>query len=222
MPFRLAVFTSHVHGSLLLRTLCEMEGLARVVLVATDDPRLPYSNARLRLWRYWFDSQELDRLGRLVPDTAKEFGLTAFTGRVRHPDGVFARMFEEAAPDAIVTSVYGQRLPGWMLDAVGGRAGNVHNVIPGQPLVFTRGPQPIEKAIQLGVPSIQMVLHRMSEAYDDGPEIARSEPYPLPRIGALDANHMMMIQEGTAPLGARLIKTHLPDLLAMKPARTSA
>lgn len=213
MECRIACFASHLHGLALLRMLFGWDGPHRVVLIATDDPRSSYSNARLRLWRYWFGSEELDRLARLVPDAAAEYGLAAYTGRVRPDDGEFRRLFEASGPDAIVTSVFGQRLPKWMLDAVGGRAWNVHNVIPGKPLDFTRGPQPIEKAISLGVPSIQMVLHRMSEAYDDGPEVGRSDPFPLPRLGVLDAEHMMMIQRDTAPLGAALVGKHLPRLM---------
>lgn len=223
MPFRLALCCSHVHGELLLRTLFEMEDLVDVVLIATDDPGARFSNAHLRLWRYWFDSEELDHLARLVPDAAAEFGLTAYTGRVRPPDGEFRRAFEAARPDAILTSVFGQRLPLWMLDAVGGRAWNVHNVVPGFGLCDFRGPQPIEKALALGAPSIQMLLHEMSEQYDDGPEIGRSAPYFLPRIvGALDAQGMLSIQQGTAPLGAELVKAHLPRLLEMIPAGAPA
>lgn len=217
---RLALFTSHVHGKRMVESLAA-DGRFEIGLVATDDPRSPYSNADKRLWRY-FGSLELDRLARLVPDAAAEIGLTAFTGRVRPEDGVFRRIFEEAAPDAIITSVFGQRLPGWMLDRVGGLAFNVHNVVPGFGLADFRGPQPIEKALALGVPSIQMVLHRMSEAYDDGPEVGRSEPFPLPRIDRLDAAHMLRIQQGTAPLGAALVQAHLPGLLGLLPPQSAA
>lgn len=212
----LALVGSHIHGKRMVETVAA-DGRFKIGLVVTDDPRSPYSNADKRLWRYWFGTPELDRLARLVPDAAAEIGLTAFTGRVRPEDGNFRRIFEEAAPDAIVTSVFGQRLPGWMLDFVGGRAWNVHNVIPGQPLAFSRGPQPIEKALALGVPSIQMVLHQMSEEYDDGPEVGRSEPFPLPCIDRLDAANMLMIQQGTAPLGAALVQAHLPGLLGLLP-----
>lgn len=219
---RLALFTSHIHGKWMVESLAA-DSRYEVVLIATDDPRSVYSNADKRLWRHWFGRPaELDRLARLVPDAAAAIGLTAFTGRVRPEDGIFRRIFEEAAPDAIVTSVFGQRLPAWLLDSVNGRAWNVHNVVPGFGLADFAGPRPIEMAIAQGAPSIQMILHQMSERYDDGPEVGRSEPFPLPRIDRLDAEHMLKIQQGTAPLGAALVQAHLPGLLGMLPPQSAA
>lgn len=211
MPPRIALFASHLHGDHSLRKISR-SGVAEVVLVATDDPRASYSNAHVRLWRY-FSGDELDRLARLVPDRAAGLGLTAFTGRVRPVDGVFRRMFEEARPDAILSAVFGQRIPEHLLDAVGGRAWNLHPVVPGQPLTFTQGPQSIEQAYRCGAPSIQMTMHRMTGAYDEGPEVGRSEPFLLPRIEQLDAEQMLRIQAGTAPLGTGLVAEYLPGLL---------
>lgn len=213
MPSRAAIFTSHIHGEYMLRVISGMKDLVRVELIATDDPRRSYSNSHVRLWRYW-PGGESDELRQLVPNLAAELGHSAFTGRVRPENGAFRRLFEEAKPELIITSVFGQLLPKWMLDAVEGRAWNLHNTIPGQPLAFTRGPQPIEKAYQVGSPTIEMCMHCMTEVLDEGEEVARSQPFPLPPIGdQLDAKRMLMIQKGTAPLGADLIKTHLLRLL---------
>ena len=208
---RLACFASHIHGEVLLRALTRLEPLVQVVLIATDDPSAPFCNASGRLWRYWC-GREREAYARLVPDLAHDLGMVAFTGRVRPAGGEFRRLFEAARPDAIVASVFGQRVPRNLLDVVEGRAWNLHPVVPGQPLAVTAGPQPIETAFAFGASSIQMLLHRMSVAYDDGPEVARSRPFPLPCAGGLDAQQMLRIVQGTAPLGAGLIVTHLAGL----------
>lgn len=212
MPRRLSLFTSHFHGEALLRELSRPEHRAQIVLIATDDPRASCCNARGRLWRYWSGRQR-DAYARLVPDLARALGLVAFTGRVRPADGEFRRLFAAARPDAIIASIFGQRLPRHLLDAVDGRAWNLHPVIPGRPLAATGGPQPIETALALGASSVQMCLHRMGVGYDDGPEVARSGPFTLPaHRGGLDARQMLVIVKGTAALGAGLVATHLASL----------
>jgi len=223
VPCRIACFASHVIGEQVLEKLLRLPELVEVVLVATDDPLASYSNAHLRIWKY-SEGRELDRLARLVPERAAKVGLAAFTSRVREAGGEFHRMFEEASPDAIVSAVFGQRLPKHLLEAVGGNAWNLHYVVPGRPLSDTRGGQSIETAYRLGATSLQLTLHRMGEDYDDGPEVARSEPFALPPIGPSGpgSGQIAEIQRAAAPLGAQLVVTHLPALLEATPARALA
>lgn len=209
-PLRVAFFGSHVHGAAVLDTLLELNDLLRVVLVASDDPLGGLCNAARRLWRYGFD----DDLRLLVPRLAARAGLRTHTGSVK--DDAFFRLFAGAAPDAIVTMVFGQRLPRRLLDHVGGRAWNVHPVFPGEPLQSTRGPAGFEEALRRGAREIQMCLHWMTEIIDQGEEVTRSRPVPLPHVGEFTAEVYIEYQRQTAPLSAALIRDALPALLSRK------
>lgn len=203
---RIVAFVSHYPGHAVLRQLLGMRPDFEVVLVATDDPARGVCNAPSRIWRYGGS----DEPERLVPRLAATAGLSAFTGPVRRAGGHFHRLFSEARPDALVAMVFGQRIPAHLLESVGGRAWNVHPVIPGRRLGATRGPQPIETAYRLGARELQLCLHRMTGAFDDGEELARSEPLELPPVAAPGAELMLELQRRLAPLAAELVGRVLP------------
>jgi methionyl-tRNA formyltransferase len=207
---RLALFVSHHAGHAVLGEALGMPGALRVVLVATDDPERPCCNTPARLWRHGWDED----LRQLVPRLAAEAGLDAFTGSVRRPGGEFHRRFEAARPDALLAAVFGQRIPAHLLEQVEGRAWNIHPVVPGLPLAATRGSRPFEIAYELGAREIQLCLHRMTEAFDDGEELARSEPLPLPPAREPGPELLLELQRRTAPLSAALVRRSLPTLLA--------
>ncbi len=200
---RIAAFVSHYPGHAVLRELLGMPAILRVVLVATDDPESPCCNTSARIWRYGWD----DGLRRLVPRLSAEAGLEAFTGPVRREGSSFHDRFAAARPDAIIAMVFGQRIPRHLLDLVGRRAWNVHPVVPGRPLAATGGPEPYESAYRLGARSVQLCVHQMTEAFDDGEEVARSEPFPLPPITRPGAELMLELQRRTAPLAAALVRS---------------
>ena len=177
-----------------------------MVLVATDDPESPCCNASARIWRYGWD----EGLRRLVPRLSAEAGLEAFTGSVRREGGLFHDRFVAARPDAIIAMVFGQRIPEHLLDLVGRRAWNVHPVVPGRPLAATGGPEPFEAAYRLGARSVQLCIHQMTGAFDDGEEVARSDPFPLPPATRPGAELMLELQRRTAPLAAALVRSVLP------------
>jgi hypothetical protein len=208
--FRVAAFLSHLHGAAVLDALLALRALLRVVLVATDDPLGNFCNAAGRLWRYGFD----DELRLLVPRKASEAGIPVYTGTVKGDD--FFRLFEACAPDTIVTMVFGQRLPGWLLDQVARRAWNVHPVVPGLPLAATRGPTGFEEALRQGAAEIEMCLHEMTESIDDEEEVCRSAPVALPRVKEFSAELYVAFQRLTAPLSAGLVREALPALLLRK------
>jgi hypothetical protein len=212
-PPGVAYLGSHLNGAAVFAGLGQLEraDALRVVLVATDDPLGDLCNAGGRLWRYGFD----DELRLLVSRLAARAGLRAHTGSVK--DDAFFRLFTAAAPDAIVTMVFGQRLPRRLLDWVGRRAWNVHPVIPGEPLAATRGPRGFEEALRRGATEIQMCLHEMTEAFDQGDEIRRSPPVPLPRVREFTPEGFLEFQRETAPLSAALVRETLPGLLSRGP-----
>lgn len=209
-PFRIAAFIAHLHGAAVLETLLALSALLRVVLVVTDDPRSAVCNPARRLWHYGFD----DDLRLLVPRKAAEAGIPVHTGTIK--GDAFSRLFMGCAPDAIVTMVFGQRLPGRLLDQVARRAWNVHPVVPGLPLAATRGPAGFEEALRLGAGEVQMCLHQMTEVIDDGMEVSRSAPMVLPRVREFTAELYLAFQQLTAPLSAGLVREALPALLSHK------
>ena len=207
---RTAAFASHIAGRAVLEALLGMPDALRVGLVATDDPESPCCNPSGRIWRYGWD----EGLRTLVPRLSAEAGLEAYTGPVRREGGRFHDLFLAARPDAILATVYGQRIPGHLLDLVRGRAWNVHPVVPGRPLSATGGPEPFETAYRLGAGSIQLCLHRMTREFDAGEEVARSAPIPLPPATIPAGELMLELQRRTAPLGAALVRSALPGRLA--------
>jgi methionyl-tRNA formyltransferase len=210
---RIAAFVSHHAGHAVLRELLGMRAALRVVLVATDDPEGPCCNASARIWRYGRD----EGLRHLVQRLAVEAGLEAFTGSVRREGGLFHDRFVAARPDAIIAMVFGQRIPEHLLDLVAGRAWNVHPVVPGRRLAATGGPEPFEAAYRLGARSVQFCIHRMTGAFDDGEEVARSVPFPLPPATRPGAEPMLELQRRTAPLAAALVRSVLPGLFDHRP-----
>ena len=132
---------------------------------------------------------------------------------MRREGGLFHDRFVAARPDAIIAMVFGQRIPEHLLDLVGRRAWNVHPVVPGWPLAATRGPAPIEAAYRLGASAFQLCLHQMTGAFDDGEEVARSEPMALPPATSPGAELMLELQRRTAPLAAALVRRVLPGCL---------
>src|SRR4051794_14190625 len=203
---RIAAFVSHHPGHAVLRELLGMRAVLRVVLVATDDPESPCCNASARIWRYGWD----EGLRRLVPRLSAQAGLEAFTGSVRREGGIFHDRFVAARPDAIIAMVFGQRIPEHLLDLVGRRAWNVHPVVPGRPLAATGGPEPYESASRLGARSVQFCIHQMTGAFDDGEEVARSDPFPLSPTARPGGEAMLELQRRTAPLAAALVRGVLP------------
>jgi methionyl-tRNA formyltransferase len=114
-----------------------------------------------------------------------------------------------AAPEAIVSAVFGQKIPKRLLEDVEHRAWNLHPVLPGLPLEVTRGPAPFEMALGLGAQSMQWCLHQMTEAIDRGEEVARSVLFPLPREMEFTPESYLSVQQHIAPLAASLLGEHL-------------
>lgn len=198
-PVRLAAFVSHYLGDAVLAALLRMKEV-EVVLVATDDPLNPVCNPDGRLWRY----SKSTELASLVPRRAARAGLTAFTGSITSPE--FELLFQQAAPQAILSSFFGQKIPKARLLDVDRRAWNMHPVAPGRPLQDTRGVDPIDQARKLGASAIETCLHVMTERFDDGEEVGRSFPCSLPDVDQLTPELHLMIHASQAVIQVELIE----------------
>lgn len=205
--FRIAAFVSHLTGAAVLDQLLGMPDLLTVVLVATDDPSNPVCNPDRRLWRYG----RAEEFSLHVPARAAGAGLAAYNGRIE--DEAFRQQFKAARLDAIVSAVFGQRVPLPFLELVGHRAWNTHLVAQGEPLWATRGGAPVEAAIRCGAGAIQVCLHWMVEEFDAGEEVARSAPHALPRDLEIPASEMLDVYLRAAAPTAELVRRTLPVLL---------
>ncbi len=211
MPVRIAAFVSHACGLAVLDSLLSMPDLMRVVLIASDDPWNEVCNPPGRIWRYGRSTE----LCELVSRRAAEVGVEAYTGSVKTDE--FYRAFAAARPAALVTAVFGQKLPRRLLEFVGGQAWNTHPVLPGRPLEVTKGPAPFETALQHRAGAIQVCLHRMTEEMDAGEELARSDAVPFPRTDAEVGGQVLEVQYRFGRQAAELVRQTLPTLLSAAP-----
>lgn len=107
-------------------------------------------------------------------------------------------------PELLVWAAYGNLVPRALIDAVGGRALNVHASL----LPRWRGAAPVAHAILAGDAETGVSLMQATAALDDGPVLARSRTPidPQEDAGALT--------ERLATLGAALLERELPRYLA--------
>jgi hypothetical protein len=206
-----AVFASHHHGDASFHALL-MPPLSKcldVVIVATDDPCLPYANAAGRLWSHGWD----EWLRTLVSRRAEQCGLPVYTGRIRSRE--FWNDFRQSSPDVLIVNCFGQRVPENMLRFVGYRAFNLHLTAPGFGLEATSGPRALEKVLELGATHLQMTLHRMSEEFDQGEVLAQSEPFPIPETIRRDPTSRQMADfyRESTDLPASFLRQDLPGIL---------
>src|SRR5882672_2661669 len=109
---RVAVFGSFLGGYHVLSELLfgELADRVTVVGVATDDPTQPYTNAKVRLWKYPHTSD--DEI--LVRRFAAAQKLPVFTGRVKSPE--FCEMLaHEWRPDLCLMATFGQKIPNHLI-----------------------------------------------------------------------------------------------------------
>ena len=207
-PLRIATFVSHYHGAASLDALLSLDWL-QVVLLATDDPLLPHANAANRLWSHGWDEE----LRTCITRRGEAAGLTAYTGRIL--DREFLQRFADCRPDAIVCNVFGQRIPGRMLQHVGYRAYNLHPTVPGLSLEATRGARAIHKGAEYSTGLIDFSLHRMSVEFDCGEILARSEPIVAPDSlrDLRNSTETLEFYRASADLPASVIRGHLRGIV---------
>src|ERR1041385_3589001 len=112
-PARIAVFGSFMGGYHVLSELLlgELADPIKVVGVATDDPTQPFTNSKVRLWKY----PHTDADETLVPSFARSHRLPVFTGRVKSPE-FLDLVAHEWRPDIILMATFGQKIPSSLIE----------------------------------------------------------------------------------------------------------
>jgi methionyl-tRNA formyltransferase len=173
---RVVVFGSfmggyHVLSELLCGPLAER---VHVVGVATDDPSQPFTNAKVRLWKYPHSIED----EFLVRRFAAAQGLPIFTGRVKSPD--FRELLTtDWRPELCLMATFGQKIPKDLIDLPRFGFFNFHH--SGATWPSYPGPDPIAAMQRDGRLEVFLTMHRVNEVIDDGELFARSVAVALPQ-----------------------------------------
>lgn len=160
----------HVLTELLFGDLAER---IEIVGVATDDPAQPYTNAKVRLWKYPHTEDD----ETLVPRFALSRKLPVFTGRVKSPE-FHELMVNDWRPDLCLMATFGQKIPQHLIELPRRGFFNFHHsgsVWPSYP-----GPDPIAAMQRDGLKHLVLTMHKVSGVIDDGEFVARSHPVAIP------------------------------------------
>ncbi len=172
---RVAVFGSFMGGIHVLSELMfgELADRVTVVGVVTDDPTQPYSNAKVRLWKYPHTSDD----EMLVRRFAAAQKLPVFTGRVKLPE-FHKLMLNEWRPDLCLMATFGQKIPSHITQVPRLGFFNFHHSGPTWPSY--PGPDPIAAMVRDGRKDLVLTMHKVSDVIDDGEFVARSQPVAIP------------------------------------------
>jgi len=142
-----------------------------------------------------------------VKRTARDMGLDVIQPERLDPRAVATLL--ALRPELLVWAAYGNRIPKSLLDAVTGRAVNVHASL----LPRWRGAAPIAHAILAGDPETGATLMEGTADLDAGPILAqaRTKIAPTENRGELETR--------LAKLGAELLERELPRYLDRKLVR---
>ncbi len=190
---RVAVFGSFMGGYHVLRELLfgELSRHIQVVGVATDDPSKPYTNPRVRLWKYPHSQDD----ETLVRRFAHSMDIPVFTGRVRCPD-FYELTVNGWRPDLCLMATFGQKIPKHIIEVPRLGFYNFHHSGPIWPSY--PGPDPIAAMQRDGLKHLVLTVHRVNELIDDGEFFARSHPVPIPQgINAIQMHRITWPQMGS-------------------------
>jgi len=180
------VFGSFMGGYHVLSELLfgELADRVTVVGVATDDPTQPYTNAKVRLWKYPHTQADETLVWRFA---AKQ-DLPIFTGRVKSPE-FHEMMLQEWKPDLCLMATFGQKIPLHIIEEPRLGFYNFHHSGPTWPSY--PGPDPIAAMVRDGCKDLVLTMHKVSEVIDDGEFVARSHPVAIPPgINAIEMHRL--------------------------------
>lgn len=183
---RVAVFGSFMGGYHVLSELLfgELADRVTVVGVATDDPKQPYTNAKVRLWKYPHTPAD----EQLVRRFAAAQKLPVFTGRVKSPE-FHELMLNDWCPDVCLMATFGQRIPRHLIELPRQGFVNFHHSGPTWPSY--PGPDPIAAMQRDGLKQLVLTMHKVSDVIDDGEFVARSHPVVIPSgVNAIDMHRI--------------------------------
>lgn len=177
----------HVLTELLFGDLAEQ---VEVVGVATDDPAQPYTNTKVRLWKYPHTPDD----ETLVRRFALLWNLPVFTGRVKSPE-FYDTMANDWRPDLCLMATFGQKIPPPLIQLPKLGFLNFHHSGPVWPSY--PGPDPIAAMQRDGLSHLVLTMHRVNEKIDDGEFFARSHPVGIPPgINAIEMHRITWPQMG--------------------------
>ena len=209
-PARVAVFGSFMGGYHVLSELLfgELADRVTVVGVATDDPTQPFTNAKVRLWKYPHTPED----ERLVRRFAASQKLPVFTGRVKSPE-FHELMLNEWRPDLCLMATFGQKIPNHIIHLPRLGFFNFHHSGPTWPSY--PGPDPIAAMVQDGRKDLVLTMHKVSDVIDDGEFMARSHPVAIPTgVNAIEMHRL------TWPVMHNFIRKAVKDILDADVARS--
>lgn len=175
---RVAVFGSFHGGYHVLRQCLREPMASRVTVtgVATDDPKQPFTHAKVRLWRHVHTKIEEEWVAKM----ARQHGLPVYRGNIKTPE--FERTFVEVwAPDRCLMATFGQLIPKRLFTVPRLGFYNFHHSDldwPSYP-----GPDPIGDMLRDGKTHVVITMHQISEVRDGGRFVAHSPRVPLPPDG---------------------------------------
>jgi len=189
---RIAVFGSFVGGYHVLSELLfgELADRVAVVGVATDDPTQPFTNAKVRLWKYPHTPD--DEL--LVRRFAASQKLPVFTGRVKSPE-FHELMVNDWRPSLCLMATFGQKIPNHIIQFPRLGFFNFHHSGPMWPSY--PGPDPIAAMVRDGRNDLVLTMHKVSDVIDDGEFVTRSHPVAIPAgVNAIELHRITWPQMG--------------------------
>lgn len=172
---RTVLFVSCECGALMLRDLIAFEtkypDLLNIVGVVTDDPIDPKARISLkkRIWSQFSVEKRAELFQNLI-NTSINDGISCYSGAVK--TDYFRKIFQEWNPEALLMFCYGQKIDAAIYEFPFMGAYNFH---PSDlPKKIGAGTQPFQNAIQNGLKSSPMVIHKVTELIDVGPIVGVS------------------------------------------------
>lgn len=208
---RVVVFGSFLGGHHILSELLfgELAHRVKVVGVATDDPAQPFTNSKVRLWKYPHTKDDETLVSRFA--AAHEF--PTFTGKVKSPE-FHALMRENWRPDLALMATYGQKIPNHLITLPRLGFFNFHHSGPTWPSY--PGPDPIAAMIRDGRNDLVLTMHTVTDVIDGGEFVARSHRVAIPE--GVNAIQMHRI---TWPQMRGFIRGAIAKLLEADPTNTN-
>jgi methionyl-tRNA formyltransferase len=173
---RVAVFGSFMGGYHVLSELLfgDLADRVEIVGVATDDSTQPFTNAKVRLWKYPHTPDD----ETLVPRFALSKKLPVFTGRVKSAE-FYELMVNDWHPELCLMATFGQKIPNHLFTLPRLGFYNFHHSSPDSWPSYP-GPDPIAAMVRDGRKDLVLTMHKVSDVIDDGEFVARSHPVAIP------------------------------------------
>jgi len=189
---RVAVFGSFMGGFQVLNELLfgALADRVTVVGVATDDPAQPFTNAKVRLWKYPHTTED----EMMVRQLAAAQNLSLFTGNVKSPE-FCATLENDWQPELCLMATFGQKIPNHIIALPRLGFFNFHHSGPTWPSY--PGPDPIAAMQRDGGKDLVLTVHRVTGVIDGGEFVARSHRVVIPEgVNAIQMHRITWPQMG--------------------------